>query len=419
MLYALFCRSLLDLLTETSVFAKCYTLIGMIPLLSVEEINFLSETLPPECSFLTRKGLVHLLPSPLRGMFDVNITENVDSTMKSCCNDNDETVNTFEILGDRPRDIFSQPYLLRPRAPSPEKLQRTHSTAMPVVSELLQTRATTSIIFDDPGCYRDLLGHGIFCHEKANNASQTGTVLNANTVVGGSITRVHPSTLPIVVDDFDATLENILDRRSKATTDWLFKKAISTVSSSICSICSGGNISDRTMIGIMGACTVSASVASMGQQALKISFKQIEIYGVSNRRIKHALQQTALNTLNCFVPAISAVAITAGGMLLLRNAASTSRNIFRAHTPLHRMLSYTLMFTRTLQLRPSSMFAPGSFFLTNPTLVIVLSAWSLTAFVAWRLKSRVKNFKWLFDIIISKFVSDYEILVKIYENCTL
>ena len=142
MFHSSFCRSLLDILTETSTFAKCYTLIGLIPLLSVEEINFLSRTLPPECSFLTRKGLVHLLPSPLRGMFDVNGTENVESTKRSYHDDSDETGNGYEIVGDRPGDFFTSQLFLRPRASAPEKHQTTHSPALPLISELLQTRTT-------------------------------------------------------------------------------------------------------------------------------------------------------------------------------------------------------------------------------------------------------------------------------------
>lgn len=419
MFYSSFCRSLLDILTETSTFAKCYTLIGMIPLLSVEEINFLSRSLPPECSFLTRKGLVHLLPSPLRGMFDVNGTENVESTKGFYNDDSDETGNGYEILGDRPGDFFTSQFFLRPRASAPEKRQTTRSTALPLISELLQTRTTTSLIFDSARFRRDRMGHGAVYHERASNSGQTGTILSTNPVVGSPVTASNSLALPIVEGDFDATLESILDRRSQATSDWLFQKTVSFVSSSVSRICTGGSISDGTMIGIIGVCTASAGVASLAQQSFGDSLKQMEIFGVSKGRVTHALQQAALTTLKCVVPVVSAVAVTAGGMLLIRKAASTSRNLFRPHTPLHRMLSYTLMLTRTLQLQSSRVFPSGSFFLTNPTLVIVLSAWSLTAFVAWRLKSRVKSFKWLFDIILSKFVGDYETIVKIYRDLNM
>ena len=257
------------------------------------------------------------------------------------------------------------------------------------------------------------------CHERASNSGQTGTILNTNAVVGNPITGSNSLALPIVEGDFDATLESILDRRSQATSSWLFQKTVSFVSSSVSRICTGGSISDGTMIGIIGVCTASAGVASVAQQSFGYSSKQMEIFGVSNSRVTHALQQAAQTTLKCVVPAVSAVAVTAGGMLLIRKTASTSRNLFRPHTPLHRMLSYTLMMTRTLQLQSSRVFSTETFFLTNPTLIIVLSAWSLTAFVAWRLKSRVKSFKWFFDIILSKFVGDYKTIVKIYRDLNL
>lgn len=419
MSYSSFYRSLLDILTETSVFAKCYTLIGMIPLLTMEEINFLSKTLPPECSFLTRKGLIHLLPSPLRGMFDINVTENIDLTKRSYCHDNEETTGTFEILGDCSGHFFSPPFSRRPKASPPEKHRTTHPTVIPFFSELLQTRTTTSMIFDGSRHCRDVMGHDSIYHGRDSNSGQMGTTNDMNSVVGSSVTGLNQSTFPIIEGDFDATLENILDRRSKATSAWLFNKAISAVSSSISDIWTGGNISDGTMVGIVCACTATAGLGSIAQQASKNSFRQINIYGVSHRRMKYALQQAASTALQYGVPAVSAVAITAGGMLLLRKAASTTRSLLRAHTPLHRMFSYTLMLTRTLQLQPSRTLSSGFFFLTNPTLVIVLSAWSLTAFVAWRLKSCVKNFKWLFDIILSKFVTDYETLVRIYQDCKL
>ena len=419
MSYSSFYRSLLDILTETSVFAKCYTLIGMIPLLTMEEINFLSRTLPPECSFLTRKGLVHLLPSPLRGMFDVNVTENIDLTKRSYCQENEETTNTFEILRDCSGDFFSPPFNRRPKASSPGKHRTTHSTVIPFFSELLQTRTTTSMIFDGSRCCRDVMGHDSIYHGRDSNSGQMGITDNMNSVVDSSVAGLNQSTYPIIEGDFDATLESILDRRSKATSEWLLNKAISSVSSSISGILTGGNISDGTMVGIICACTASAGLGSITQQALKVSFRQINIYGVSHRRMKYALQQAASTALQYGVPAISAVAITAGGMLLLRKAASTTRVLLRTQTPLHRMLSYTLMLTRALQLQPSRTLSSSNFFLTNPTLIIVVSAWSLTAFVAWRLKSRVKNFKWLFDIILSKFVTDYETLVRIYQDCKL
>lgn len=419
MSYSSLYRSLLDILTETSVFAKCYTLIGMIPLLTMEEINFLSRTLPPECSFLTRKGLVHLLPSPLRGMFDVNVTENIDLTKRSYCQENEETTNTFEILGDCSGDFFSSPFSRRSKASLPERHRTAHSTVIPFFSELLQTRTTTSLIFDGSRRCRDVMGHDSIYQGRDSNSGQMGITNDMNSVVGSSVTGLNQSTFPIIEGDFDATLESILDRRSKATSEWLFNKAVSSVSSSISGIMTGGNISDGTMVGIICACTASAGLGSIAQQALKVSFRQLSIYGVSHRRMKYALQQAASTALQYGVPAVGAVAITAGGMLILRKAASTTRSMLRADTPLHRMLSYTLMLTRTLKLQPSRTLSSSNFFLTNPTLIIVISAWSLTAFVAWRLKSRVKNFKWLFDIILSKFFTDYETLVRIYQDCKL
>ena len=64
-------------------------------------------------------------------MFDVNGTENVESTKRSYHDDSDETGNGYEIVGDRPGDFFTSQLFLRPRASAPEKHQTTHSPALP------------------------------------------------------------------------------------------------------------------------------------------------------------------------------------------------------------------------------------------------------------------------------------------------
>ena len=57
-----FVRSIAELLTEPSPLAKLYVVIALSTFVGKEDLQLLIESLPPECDFVKKPGLIHLLP---------------------------------------------------------------------------------------------------------------------------------------------------------------------------------------------------------------------------------------------------------------------------------------------------------------------------------------------------------------------
>lgn len=70
LLIYLYQKSVIDILIEPSPLAKAYTLVALSGVLGNEDLRRLMDTLPRECDYLRRPGLIHMLPNMLQNMFN-------------------------------------------------------------------------------------------------------------------------------------------------------------------------------------------------------------------------------------------------------------------------------------------------------------------------------------------------------------
>jgi hypothetical protein len=414
--YCFYRRSLLDILTETSAIAKCYTLIGMIPVLRSEEIHSLSETLPPECAFLRKKGLVHLLPSPFREMLDDDRNQRESSPRRGglnyaenrVANENDTDLSSYH-------SFFSVP-------------QRAQVASNPATSSTSTPPISRNIIvstYPDVRSVRSVISHQI---RGGGNVVRQGTRLNTN-FGRCSLPQLHLPTrqgvsgLTIPQGDFERTLEQMIARRTEVTTDWVVQKISSAVTSTVYRIASGGHMSDKFMIGMIGACSAGAGIASVAYGALQASTSNHEIVVrgsgsiTAAQKVTYVLQLALRNAAMCATPCLGTVAIATGSMFAIRKVSNVSLTAF-SHLRIREILARSRNFLWRLQDSPLKCFSLGKFFnLNDPTFLIVVSAWTLTAFLALQLKVRTKNFQWMFNIILAKLLRCYEDLFNLDENC--
>lgn len=408
-------RSLLDILTETSAIAKCYTLIGMIPVLCSEEIHSLSETLPPECAFLRKKGLVHLLPSPFRDIFDDSRNERNSSQRSGefgyadigITNENDGDMN---------------PYLSFFSIPHGAQMASDPTTSSTSTSPISRNIVVTT--YPDVRNTRPVLSHQI---RSTGNIIRQGTRLNSNfgrrnLLHPNMATRLGTSGLTIPQGDFERTLEQMIARRTEVTTNWVVQKITSAATATVYRLASGGHMSDKFMIGMIGACSAGAGLASVAYQALQASTSNHEIVvrGSGNisaaQKAIYVLQVALRNAAMCATPCLSTVAIAAGSMFAVRKVSNVSVTVF-SHLRIREVLARSRSFLWRLQVSPLKYFSLGKFFnLNDPAFLILISAWTLTAFLALQLKVRTKDFKWMFNIILAKLLRCYEDLFNL-DNC--
>ena len=390
----------------------------MIPVLRSEEIHSLSETLPPECAFLRKKGLVHLLPSPFGDIFDNDRNERYNPPRRGefpyadngVANENDRDLNSYH-------SFFSVPHLAQAASnPATTSTSTSPISRNIVVSTYPNVRSARSVITQQI--------------RSAGNVIRQGTHLNSN-FGRRNLPHLHLPTrsgvsgLSIPQGDFERTLEQMIARRTEVTTNWVVQKISSAVSSTVYRLASGGHMSDKFMIGLIGACSAGAGIASVAYQALQASTNNHEIVVrgsgsiTAAQKAGYVLQLALRNAAMCATPCLGTVAIATGSMFAVRKVSNASLTVF-SHLRIREILARSRNFLWRLQVSPLRCFSLGKFFnLNDPTFLIVVSAWTLTAFLALQLKVRAKNFKWMFNIILARLLRSYEELFNLDENCNV
>ena len=390
----------------------------MIPVLRSEEIHSLSETLPPECAFLRKKGLVHLLPSPFGDIFDNDRNERYNPPRRGefpysdngVANENDRDLNSYH-------SFFSVPHLAQAVSnPATTSTSTSPISRNIVVSTYPNVRSARSVITQQI--------------RSAGNVIRQGTHLNSN-FGRRNLPHLHLPTrsgvsgLSIPQGDFERTLEQMIARRTEVTTNWVVQKISSAVSSTVYRLASGGHMSDKFMIGLIGACSAGAGIASVAYQALQASTNNHEIVVrgsgsiTAAQKAGYVLQLALRNAAMCATPCLGTVAIATGSMFAVRKMSNASLTVF-SHLRIREILARSRNFLWRLQVSPLRCFSLGKFFnLNDPTFLIVVSAWTLTAFLALQLKVRTKNFKWMFNIILARLLRSYEELFNLDENCNV
>lgn len=417
--------------------AKGYTLLSMIPVLGSEEIHLLSQTLPDECLFLRQKGLVHLLPSTLRDMLHGTQRNPFTSNLNTESQKTDKTDERRDLSGGTENDgnysMFSSFFY------PPSQL----------------TTSTASSNSNASSVNQNLSNHLSVNHSRTNiplSATSRGSIPNDHNATIASSSGNHANnplvsrrvrlqnvvpdvTSPSVSGpchvlsvpqdgDFERTLQDILHRKSKVTSDWLKEKVQIAVKSNVYYLLSGGDMSDGLMVGLTAGSALGVALSTAVQSRIhhpeegviavaKVVTGNTGFKALTSRcRIKGMevfLKSAIKQAVTCAVPCFTSIALITGSMLVIRKVHD---NKILSRFPLllssKVMLPIARKFIRKLQLSSMKLFTLGGrlYRCDDPLCLAAVSAWTLTAFLAVKLHQNVKSLRWVFNSIVMKLLSD-------------
>jgi hypothetical protein len=358
---------LLDVVTETSPLAKGYALISMASVLDKNDIQILSEKLPEECNFLRQKGLVHLLPNSLKEIF---IGNNDDSDNFICNNDSFVT-------------SFDQDDLMRRSIPNfviPRFLNcGNENHALPIP----QSGPSNDISHDNDRNKSAIRDH---CNNRYGGLDTFNTsVATPNTPYSLTRTPVNTPIIPSATNnpqphcDFEQTLQSVINRRAKITSDWLIDEVKSILLSNAYYFVSGGDFPDTLILRVFAVGAVGVTTAISVGNRFQLTNRDTS----SNTQFEMLMKFTS----NYFIPYVSTVTAVTGGMLAVRNLNEMTQ---KRSSVLYKILE-----------KVKSTFISTY---KNPMSMCVVFAWSLTALLAWKLKRNMNNLRWVFQSILSKLV---------------
>lgn len=378
---------MLDVVTETSPLAKGYALISMASMLDRKDIQILSEKLPEECDFLRRRGLVHLLPSSLKEIFignngNINFMENCNPSVISYDDSHGISAPHFVI----PKSLLHSNFENENHALPISQLEPRNNTAITTISAI------------NPTVHHNMS----ISHETINNESNQNTIRNhfnitysapesPNTPVNypSNLTPVNTPTIPSSTNNpqshcnFDQTLQNIINRRAKITSDWLIDEFKSILSSNAYYFASGGEISDTLMVRMFTVSAVGLTTAISVSNRFPLTNKNT----YSNNRFGSLMKFIS----NYFVPYVSTITAVSGGMLAVRHFKETKE---KKLSILYKILDRIKCTYTSISINE------------NPTIMCVMFAWSLVALLAYRLKMNIKNLRWVFQRVLSKLLQN-------------
>jgi hypothetical protein len=358
--------------TETSPLAKGYALISMASVLDQKDIQALAEKLPEECNFLKQRGLVHLLPSSLKDIFIGNNDDNdtfmynYNSFVTSCDHDDSlrRSIPNFIV----PRFLSSGISTNDPTA--------HHNT--PISHQMNNTETNQHSIrnhFHSRYSGHDTLHSPVTALNTPNNLTLTPVntpFINSNT------NNPQPHC------DFEETLQNIINRRARITSDWLIDEFKSILSSNAYYFASGGDISDTLILRMFAVGAVGVTTAISVGNGFQLTN--------TNRNSNNGFESLMKFTSNYFIPYASTVTAVTGGMLAVRHFNEMQQ---KRSSILYKMLE-------KIKITYTSISTNG-----NPMSMYVVFAWSLTALLAWKLKRNIKNLQWVFQRILSKLLHNF------------
>ena len=399
-------------------------LLSLIPVLESEEIHLLSQTLPDECVFLKRKGLVHLLPSILKDMLcgterSLLISRSTIELEKSYRRRGFAVSEAID--GDQKTfsRIFSAPHIEADSVGNRSLLRAMHTT-MRNVSLSLTSRSDT-LNNHDPDIENESIN---------DYRSPQSHTMRANSLIPDYMSPSVSGDSPVFSipeeSDFEITLQNILDRKTKITLDWLKEKVQNSVVSNVYYVISGGGMSDRLMVALMAGGALGIAFGTALQRrfhhpdnnlisVVKSAGDDVNIKALANlcrsKGIEQLLKVFVKKSVTCAIPCLQSLTITAGSMLLVRKVQDSQiLSKFSTLFSSRAMLPIARNFMRKIRVSGLKIFADSGrqYRFYDTYILLIVSAWTLTAFLAYKLHQNVKSLRWVFNSIIMKLLADYD-----------
>ena len=356
---------------------KAFTLLGLCSFLDRSEIHALAETLPSECNFLHRPGLVNLMPLSLRDV--ISAEQDVLDDEQQQHNGEEDEQQSIPVR----RGVLIRAIDLNDPSSGDASSSRDNST--PFFS------LPSSLLIEVEDVY-----HRPTAVEVPETPPRQFPTES---------TPSRPTQLP-----FEQLLQQIVHRRVNESKEWMQQQISTVATSQAYYLASGGDLSDNTVasvcvMGVVGTAMVLSTSSSWLRRKYPTIDEILKTLPMT-RNINNPHNNAALGYT-------STIALVSGGMWIVRQINRT--DCTEATGPVSGSNQFSLI---TLSKRfwyiMKSFFNPNRWremglelIYDNPKIIyLIVAAWSLTALVAWKLRGQVRSMRWIFQSIFAKLVQN-------------
>ena len=355
---------------------KAFTLLGLCSFLDRSEIHALAETLPSECNFLHRPGLVNLMPLSLR---DVISPEREDHDEQQHHNgekdDEQQSIPVRSGVLIRPIDLND---------PSSGDASSLRDNGTPPFFSL-----PSSLLIED------------------EDVSRRATAVEVPDTPPRSFPTESTPSRPTQIP-FEQLLQQIVHRRVNESKEWIQQQISTVATSQAYYLASGGDLSDNTVasVCVMGVVGTAMVLSTSSSSWLRRKYPTVD------EILKTLPMNISYN--NAALSYTSTVALVSGGMWIVRQINRTDCTEIMG--PVHDSNNQSTLIT----LSKRFWYVMKSFFnpirwremgleviYDNPKVIyLVVAAWSLTALLAWKLRSKITSMRWIFQSIFAKLIQN-------------
>jgi len=389
LLMYLYRKSLLDVLVEPSPALKACTVVALSAVLSDDELRRLAESLPRECDFVRRPGLVHLLPGTLhRALYSTALQRDLELEQA------EELAQEGSLVGEV-AEADEDDFFVAPRF-------------------LMQGR--------DDG----LAAGGDEDGDEDDDDGAEPAMPVATHIVAASASAPAPSSSPLSEpSEFERLFTEIITRRARDASQQVFStvsRQASVVSSDLVwFIITGGTASDEQIVAAFATCgSVAAAVswllASASAAAAGVNLGERGDNGGAVMARLHFAHPVVRAALEVVTSAATRAAAVCGAVLVLRGASQSAAPSIDGE-PHHHNRSYYHQVSAATRRHGSALGVLHrawarvtqrcvNLFRDNPVYASAVStSLFITALLAWSLKTRWRRLRWLALVVLSSFQS--------------
>ena len=387
LLIYLYRKSLLDVLVEPSPALKAYTVVALSAVLSDDELRRLAESLPRECDFVRRPGLVHLLPGTLhRALYSTALQRDLELEQA------EELAQEGSLVGEV-AEADEGDFFVAPRF-------------------LMQGR--------DDG----LVAGGDEDGDEDEDDGAEPAMPVATHIVAAAASAPAPSSSPLSEpSEFERLFTEIVSRRARDASQQVFstvsRQASVVRSDLIWFIITGGTASDEQVVAAFATCGSVAAGVSWLLSSAAAAGVHLEEGGRSGGALMARLQvvhPVVRAALQVVTGAATRAAAVCGAVLFLRGVSQSAAPSFDGEPHPHNHSNHHQLGIATRR-RGSALGVLNrawarvthrcvSLFRDNPVYASAVSAsLFITALLAWSLKTRWRRMKWLALVVLSRIQS--------------
>ena len=300
MLLYLYRKSLLDVLIEPSPALKAYTVVALSAVLSDDEVRRLTDSLPRECDYMRRPGLIHMLPSTLqRALYSPLIHQDLEQEQAEVLAQEGSLVG--EVAEADEGDFFVTP-------------------------RFLHLGAESGGGHHDDGILDDV--HGEDDDEEEGGPHLDGTMPVATHIVAAAASAPVPvSSSLLSTSEFERLVSDLLTNRVRQVQQQVVSASLGFASNTASDLCwyvlSGVPLgSNQSVISTCAACSsLALGIQLLIARASRLPRSSLELE--SSSRLLRVLTERGSSLIRAVSIASTSFAAACGFVLVVRGAAQT------------------------------------------------------------------------------------------------